>query len=65
MMPIRCGHKSLAMQPSKLTEFINAKFEQAARENEAPVLVTSPGIRAIRGAKRMRKKSDHCPPRTR
>ena len=45
--------RSLAMQPSKLTEFINAvreKFEQAAREGEAPVLVTSPGIRPfVRG----------------
>jgi len=45
--------RSLAMQPSKLTEFINVvreKFEQAARDGEAPVLVTSPGIRAfVRG----------------
>jgi flagellar biosynthesis protein FlhA len=45
--------RSLAMQPSKLTEFINAvreKFEEAAREGEAPVLVTSPGIRPfVRG----------------
>ena len=45
--------RSLAMQPSKLTEFINMvrdKFEQAARDGEAPVLVTSPGIRAfVRG----------------
>ncbi len=45
--------KSLAMQPSKLTEFINAvreKFEEAARGGEAPVLVTSPGIRSfVRG----------------
>jgi flagellar biosynthesis protein FlhA len=40
--------RSLAMQPSRLTEFINLvreKFEQAARDGEAPVLVTSPGIR--------------------
>ncbi len=40
--------RSLAMQPSKLTEFINLvreKFEQAAREGEAPVLVTSPAVR--------------------
>ena len=40
--------RSLAMQPSKLTEFINLvreKFEQAARDGEAPVLVTSPNIR--------------------
>jgi flagellar biosynthesis protein FlhA len=45
--------RSLAMQPSKLTEFINMvreKFEQAAREGEAPVLVTSPAIRPfVRG----------------
>jgi len=45
--------KSLAMQPSKLTEFINLvreKFEQAAREGEAPVLVTSTAIRPfVRG----------------
>jgi flagellar biosynthesis protein FlhA len=45
--------RSLAMQPSRLTEFINAvreKFEQAAQEGEAPVLVTSPGIRPfVRG----------------
>jgi flagellar biosynthesis protein FlhA len=45
--------KSLAMQPSKLTEFITLvreRFEQAAREGEAPVLVTSPGIRPfVRG----------------
>jgi flagellar biosynthesis protein FlhA len=40
--------RSLAMQPSKLTEFINLvrqRFEEAAREGETPVLVTSPGIR--------------------
>ena len=45
--------RSLAMQPSKLTEFINLvreKFEQAAREGEAPVLVTSPMVRPfVRG----------------
>jgi flagellar biosynthesis protein FlhA len=45
--------RSLAMQPSRLTEFINAvreKFEHAAQEGEAPVLVTSPGIRPfVRG----------------
>jgi flagellar biosynthesis protein FlhA len=45
--------RSLAMQPSKLTEFITQvreKFEQAAREGEAPVLVTSPAIRPfVRG----------------
>ena len=40
--------RSLAMQPSKLSEFMNAvrdKFEHAAREGEAPVLVTSAAIR--------------------
>jgi len=40
--------KSLAMQPSKLSEFITLireRFEDAAREGEAPVLVTSPGVR--------------------
>jgi flagellar biosynthesis protein FlhA len=45
--------RSLAMQPSRLTEFINLvreKFEQAAKDGEAPVLVTSPGIRPfVRG----------------
>jgi flagellar biosynthesis protein FlhA len=45
--------RNLAMQPSKLTEFINLvrdKFEQAAREGEAPVLVTSPAVRPfVRG----------------
>jgi flagellar biosynthesis protein FlhA len=45
--------RNLAMQPSKLTEFINLvrdKFEQAARDGEAPVLVTSPNIRPfVRG----------------
>jgi flagellar biosynthesis protein FlhA len=45
--------RNLAMQPSRLTEFINLvreKFEQAARDGEAPVLVTSPGIRPfVRG----------------
>jgi flagellar biosynthesis protein FlhA len=45
--------RSLAMQPSKLSEFIamvRERFEQAAREGEAPVLVTSPGIRPfVRG----------------
>jgi flagellar biosynthesis protein FlhA len=45
--------RSLAMQPSRLTEFITLireRFEQAAREGEAPVLVTSPGIRPfVRG----------------
>jgi flagellar biosynthesis protein FlhA len=40
--------RTLAMQPSRLTEFITLvreKFEAAAREGEAPVLVTSAGIR--------------------
>jgi flagellar biosynthesis protein FlhA len=45
--------RSLAMQPSKLTEFINTvreKFDAAGREGENPVLVTSPGIRPfVRG----------------
>jgi len=40
--------RQLAMQPSKLSEFITIvreRFEQAAREGEAPVLVTSTGVR--------------------
>ncbi len=40
--------KTLAMQPTKLSEFMTAvrdAFERAAREGEAPVLVTSAGIR--------------------
>src|SRR5690348_2506847 len=40
--------KSLAMQPSKLSEdrkSVRDAFERAAREGEAPVLVTSAGIR--------------------
>src|SRR5205807_5699551 len=40
--------RNLAMQPSRLSEFITLvreRFEDAAREGEAPVLVTSPGIR--------------------
>jgi flagellar biosynthesis protein FlhA len=45
--------RQLAMQPSKLSEFIalvREKFEAAAREGEAPVLVTSGGIRPfVRG----------------
>jgi flagellar biosynthesis protein FlhA len=45
--------RSLAMQPSRLTEFINLvreRFEDAARAGEAPVLVTSAGIRPfVRG----------------
>ncbi len=42
--------KSLAMQPSKLTEFVNdvrERFEQAARQNEAPVLLTSAAARTF------------------
>ncbi len=45
--------RQLAMQPSKLSEFIGLvreKFEAAAREGEAPVLVTSAGMRPyVRG----------------
>ncbi len=45
--------RSLAMQPSRLSEFITLvreRFEAAAREGEAPVLVTSAGIRPfVRG----------------
>ena len=40
--------RSLAMQPSRLSEFMTAvreRFEQAAREGEAPVLVTSAASR--------------------
>jgi flagellar biosynthesis protein FlhA len=40
--------RSLAMQPSKLSEFMTVvrdRFEHAAREGEAPVLVTSAAIR--------------------
>jgi flagellar biosynthesis protein FlhA len=40
--------RSLAMQPSRLSEFMTAvrdSFERAAREGEAPVLVTSAAIR--------------------
>jgi flagellar biosynthesis protein FlhA len=40
--------RSLAMQPSRLSEFMTVvrdRFEQAAREGEAPVLVTSAAIR--------------------
>ena len=36
------------MAPSRLSEFITLvreRFEDAAREGEAPVLVTSPGVR--------------------
>jgi flagellar biosynthesis protein FlhA len=45
--------KSLAMQPSKLTEFINLvrqRFEEAAQAGEGPVLVTSAAARPfVRG----------------
>ncbi len=45
--------RSLAMQPSRLTEFITLvreRFEEAAKAGEAPVLVTSAGIRPfVRG----------------
>jgi flagellar biosynthesis protein FlhA len=45
--------RTLTMQPSRLSEFITLvreQFEAAAREGEAPVLVTSAGIRAfVRG----------------
>jgi len=40
--------RSLAMQPSRLSEFMTVvrdRFEQAAREGESPVLVTSAAIR--------------------
>jgi flagellar biosynthesis protein FlhA len=45
--------RNLAMQPSRLTEFITLvreRFEEAARAGEAPVLVTSGGARPfVRG----------------
>jgi len=45
--------RQLAMQPSRLSEFITLvreRFEEAAREGEAPVLVTSSSIRPfVRG----------------
>ncbi len=45
--------RALAMQPSRLTEFINLvreRFEDAARQGEAPVLVTSGAARPfVRG----------------
>ncbi len=45
--------RALTMQPSRLSEFITLvreRFEQAAREGEAPVLVTSASIRPfVRG----------------
>jgi flagellar biosynthesis protein FlhA len=40
--------RALAMAPSRLSEFITLvreRFEEAARQGEAPVLVTSPGLR--------------------
>jgi flagellar biosynthesis protein FlhA len=42
--------RSLAMQPSKLSEFIalvRDRFEEAARAGDAPVLVTTAGIRPL------------------
>ncbi len=42
--------RQLAMQPSKLSEFIalvRDRFEEAARVGEFPVLLTSPGIRVF------------------
>ena len=47
--------RQLAMQPSKLSEFIGLvrdRFETAAREGEAPVLVTSGGDPAVRARHR-------------
>jgi flagellar biosynthesis protein FlhA len=45
--------RTLAMQPSKLTEFITLvreRFEEAGRAGESPVLVTSAGVRPfVRG----------------
>jgi flagellar biosynthesis protein FlhA len=45
--------RQLAMQPSRLSEFITLvreRFEEAAREGEAPVLVTSSSVRPfVRG----------------
>jgi flagellar biosynthesis protein FlhA len=45
--------RHLAMQPSRLTDFITLvrdRFEDAARQGEAPVLVTSAGVRPfVRG----------------
>ncbi len=45
--------RTLAMQPSRLSEFITLvreRFEEAARQGEAPVLVTSASIRPfVRG----------------
>jgi flagellar biosynthesis protein FlhA len=38
-------NRSLAMQPSKLSEFVSSvreRFEEAARNGESPVLLTSP-----------------------
>tara|TARA_R110000824_G_scaffold390760_6_gene587655 strand:- start:7518 stop:9656 length:2139 start_codon:yes stop_codon:yes gene_type:complete len=40
--------RQLAMQPSKLQEFIGAlrdAYEEAGRQGESPVLLTSPGVR--------------------
>jgi flagellar biosynthesis protein FlhA len=45
--------RQLAMQPSRLSEFITLvreRFEEAGREGEAPVLVTSSSVRPfVRG----------------
>src|SRR5499426_2825455 len=50
---LRICERQLAMQPSRLSEFITLvreRFEEAAREGEAPVLVTSSNIRPfVRG----------------
>ena len=43
------------MQPSRLSEFITLvreRFEDAAREGEAPVLVTSATVAAVRARDR-------------
>jgi flagellar biosynthesis protein FlhA len=48
LIALQGDERQLAMQPSRLSEFITLvreRFEQAAREGEAPVLVTSAGIR--------------------
>ena len=47
--------RTLAMQPSRLTEFITLvreRFEDAARSGEAPVLVTSASAPAVRAGDR-------------
>ena len=56
--------RSLAMQPSKLSEFmtiVRDRFEQAAREGEAPVLVTSAAIRPfVRSLVERFRAPNHC-----